>query len=492
LLITVAPNILLLYKVVNRLSDMKRLVLIIIIVLCLQLGFGSPASSAPEEPPQVKELNFVFLHGAGGNACSMQLLADAIQDQLPTLIYTYELAHPGTKLQVDTLLRCYPNDVDIETWANNIVYSTNKYMNNKKNLVLIGHSMGGKAALYAVAQNVGDVADKVAMVVTINSPIKSLQNYYFAGGASAVDYYRTLGLFSDSGASQSAVYYDSSQDGRLVAATKHWLAFISAESAPLSPQFNVGGVDAMPRNMDDTIIPISAQYSFGADVVYYGEHSHNDFATQDDVASSIGEQILHYVFGGYIDCSVPAGNDSLEHKAGWLPGTDFWEDIVGEVLASSGNVQHFNESYTSWQEWEDVVGECPPQSKRSTYRVSQVRHFPFLASVEESRWMSADNPYDCRLYIKTRAAPRNKVEVDWSIYHCGLLPPETVRNHYEVEIKTGTPLTNIKRVSWASDDPHDLRLKIYSEAESPFRWFKAEWRTYSTERRNRRVIDEIS
>jgi len=470
---------------------MKRLALLIIIGLCLQLGFGSPVNSAPEEPVQVKELNFVFLHGAGGNACSFQLLADTIKEQLPAYISAYEQANPGTKVQVNTLLRCYPNDVDIETWANNIAYSTDKYLPDKRNLILIGHSMGGKAALYAVAQNVGNLADKTAMVVTINSPIKSLQNYYFAGGASAVDYYRTLGLFSSSGVSKSVVYYDSSPDGRVVAATKHWLAFISGESAPLSSQFNVGGVDAMPRDMDDSIIPISAQYSFGADVVYYGEYSHNDFANRGEVATFMTTQILRYLFGGYIECSIFATNGSFEHKAGWLPGTDFWEEVVGEVPASSGSVQHFNQSYTSWQEWEDVVGECLPQGKRSSYQVSQVRHFPFLASVKEAHWVSGDNPDDCRLYIKTRAAPRNKVEVNWSIYDCGLLPWGDKRNHYEVEIVTGTPLTNIKRVSWVSDDPRDLRLNIYSEAESPFRWFKAEWRAYSTRSQYRKLIDEI-
>jgi len=469
---------------------MKRLVLLITIGLCLQLGFSSPVNSSPGEPPLVKELNFVFLHGAGGNACSMQLLADSITEQLPEYTLLYEQANPGVKIQADKLLRCYPNDVDIETWANNIALSVNKYLTNKRNIILIGHSMGGKAALYAVAHNIGNLADRVALVVTINSPIKSLQDYYFAGGTSAMDYYRTLGVFSGSGVSESVVAYDSSQDGRLVAATNHWLAFIGAESAPLSQQFNVGGVDALPRDMDDTIIPISAQYSFGADVVYYGEHSHNDFANQEEVADFMSKQILSYIFGGYIECSVLARSGSFEHKAGWLPGTDLWEEVIGEVLASSGSVQHFNESYTSWQEWEDVVGECPSGNKRSSYQINQVGHFPFLASVEEVRWLS-DSPLDCQLYLKTRAAPRNQVEVNWSIYVRGLLPVGTGRNHYEVEIKTGTPLTNIKRVSWLSNDHRDLRLKIYSEAESPFRWFEAEWRTYSTEIRYRKLIDEM-
>jgi hypothetical protein len=318
-----------------------------------------------------------------------------------------------------------------------------------------------------------------------------MQNYYFAGGVSILDYYRAVGLISESGVSGSAVYYDSSLDGWLVASTKHWLAFISGESAPLSPQFDVGGVDVLARDMDDSIIPISAQYSYGADVVYYGEYSHNDFANRDEVASLLAEQILRYIFGGNIECSVLAKKGSFEHKAGWLPGTDSWEEVVGEVPASSGSIQHWNESYTSWQEWEDVVGKCLPQDRRSSYLVSQVKRFPFLASVEEVRWLNPDNPDDCQLYIRTKAAPRNHVQVDWSIYYCGLLPPGTERDHYEVEIVTGTPLTNIKRVSWESTDPRDLRLRIYSEAESPFRWFKAQWRTYSTESRYRKVIDEI-
>jgi pimeloyl-ACP methyl ester carboxylesterase len=477
-------------EVVNRLSAMKRLVLIIIIALCLQLSFGSPVSSAPEAV-QLLELNFVFLHGGGGNACSMQPLADIIRDELPAYILDYEQDHPDTEVRFNILLRCYPNYVDTESWADNIADSIDKYLPDKNNIILIGHSMGGKAALYAVAHNVGNLAYRTAMVATINSPIDSLQGYYFAGGTSVSDYFRTLGLLSATGVSKAVVYYDSSEDGREVVSKNHWLAFIAAESAPLSEQHNVGGVDALPRNMDDNIIPISAQYLSGADVVYYGEHSHTDFANQEEVAALIAEQILSYIFGGYIECSVPAGSGSLEHKAGWLPGTDFWEDVVGEITASSGTIQHFNESYTSWQEWEDIVGECLPEDMRSSYQVNHVGHFPFLASVEETRWLNDDDPYDCQLYIKTRAAPRNQVEVEWSIYDSELLPLGAGRNHYEVEITTGTPLTSIHRVSWVSDDPYDTRLRIHSEAESPFRWFQAEWRVYSTESRYRQIIEEM-
>jgi len=65
------------------------------------------------------------------------------------------------------------------------------------------------------------------------------------------------------------------------------------------------------------------------------------------------------------------------------------------------------------------------------------------------------------------------------------------RDHYEVEIITGTPLTKITDVSWVTDEPRDVRIRIWSEADRPFRWFKAEWRVYSKESRQRRIIDEI-
>jgi len=469
---------------------MRRFPLLITIVLCVQLAFSSSVQSASEDPIQVKELNFVFLHGAGGDACSSQLLNDFIAEQLPAHIHSYEQANSGTKVQIDTLQRCYPDDVDIDTWANNIAKSISKHFHNKKNLILIGHSMGGKAALYAVAKNIGGLADKVALVVTINSPIKSLYRYYVAGGGSIADYCRARWLIPDRGICDSVAYYDSSQDGKWVSRNKYWLAFISSEAAPLSEQFNFGGVDALPRNMDDSLIPLSAQYSDGADAVYYGEYGHSDFAVLDEVAEFMADQILRYIFGGHIECSVFARSGNFEHKADWLLGTDYWEDVVGAVAVSRGRLRHMNESYTKWQEWEDVVGACPQGSKRSSYRVSQVS-FPFLTSIKESRWVSQDNPEDCRLYLQTRAAPRNWVQADWTIFGRALLPPGIKRGHYEVEIVTGTPLTNIRQVSWVTDDPRDLRLQIRSEAQSPFRWFKAKWRAYYKESRQRKVIDEI-
>ena len=471
-------------------SALKRLVLIPIITVYLFWIFSVSVQAADERPATVKELNFVYLHGAGGNCCSLQLLSDSIMKRIPRYILDYEQANPGVKIQVDSLLRCYPNDVDIKTWANNIADSIDQHLHDKKNLILIGHSMGGKTALYAVSHNIGGLAEKVAMVATINSPVKSLGNYYFTSGVSFA-YIGTPWLVSDRGVVNSIFNYDSSQDGNWVGRNKHWLAFTSAEDAPISPQFDVRGVDALPRNMDDIIVPISAQYTEGADVVYYGEHAHSEFGESEAVAGFMANQILNYIFGGRIAFSKLVKSGTLEHKAGWLPRIDRWKEVVGEVLVSSGTVQHKNESLTGWQEWYDIVGTNSPDISKSSYRISKIKSFPFLTRISAINWLDAVDPNDCRLYIETRAGPKNNIRVDWSVYQKGLLPEGMERDRYEIEIVAGTPFTGIENVSWATDNPRDLRLQVSSQAEGPFRWFQAEWRVYHKDSRTVGIIKEI-
>jgi hypothetical protein len=210
-----------------------------------------------------------------------------------------------------------------------------------------------------------------------------------------------------------------------------------------------------------------------------------------DVAGFIADQILHYIFGGDIACSVLTRSGSFEHEADWLLGKDSWQDFVGEVLADSGSLEYKNDSIFKWQEWEEVLGECPPEGERSSYQIRLETALPFLTGVRELRWFNPDNPEDCRIFLRTRVAPGSQAKIDWSIRWQGLLPEGIERDRYEVEIVTGTPLTDISDVSWATDNPRDLRMVISSEAESPFRWFKARWRAYSKENRYRKVIDEI-
>jgi pimeloyl-ACP methyl ester carboxylesterase len=472
---------------------MKRLAIVLVSILFFNMlsPFASPLPALATSADSVREVNFVFLHGFNSNASSVQPLGDVIYNKLPEYIADYESDNPDIHVVSDTMNRSYINNVDIETWAANIADDINTRFAGKSNLVLIGHSMGGKAALYAVAHKVGNLTEKVAMVVTINSPIKKLSDYYFLGGDTLLGYEGAQLILPDQGILSSLVNYDSSADGLWVANNKHWLALVSAESYPLSPQFDATGIDLLPRDMDDQIVRISCQYAEGADVVYYGEYAHSEFKILKEVADNLADQILRYVFGGIMDFSILGRAGSFEHKSDLLPGTDYWEDTVAGILADSGTVTHFNPSYFKWQEWEDIVGEYDIGDTRCSFQTRQKVSFPLFSGIKEIGWLDPDNPQDGRIYIKTRAAPRSTVQVTWSTYHQGLLPQGIERNHYEVEIETGTQATSISGISWQTSDPRDSRLYIRSQAQSPFHWFRVQWRVYYTESREVKVIDSL-
>ena len=486
------PGLGIIMSMFSRIS--KWLSITVAVAMCLQLGFSGLAVSAANGSA-VKELNFVFLHGAGGNPCGPQLLADSVLEQIPDYINKYQKANPGIEVKVDILNRCYPSDVDVETWAANIADTIDKHFAGRGNLILIGHSMGGKSALYAVAKNIDNLANRVAMVVTINTPVKSLSNYQLVGGGAFSDYCRARWLLQpDHGVCDSVASYDSSEDGKWVGQNKHWLAFISGENAPLSTQFDYGGFDPFPRDMDDGALPMSAQYADGADVIYYGEHGHSDFTLIPELADSLAGQILKYIFGGTIECSVPARAGGWQHKAGLLLGTDYWQDTIGDVLGNSSYLWHWNPSLTRWQEWEDTVEYYPATYEnqlRSRFDVTTEGSAPFLSGIIEARWLSPDEPADCRLYLRTRAAPQNYIQVGWNIYVQGMLPEWKRRDHYEIEIAAGTPMAAINEAAWLNDNPRDLRVGVSSHAERPFRWYEAKWRVYSQEARQRHIIDEI-
>jgi hypothetical protein len=90
---------------------MKRLLLLIMVVLCVVMVCPGLAQAASSDAANVKELNFVFLHGMGGNASALQLLEDSVVAQMPAYITNYEYEHPDIKVQTDMLLRSYPNQV---------------------------------------------------------------------------------------------------------------------------------------------------------------------------------------------------------------------------------------------------------------------------------------------------------------------------------------------------------------------------------------------
>ena len=464
---------------------MKKLGLLVVIVIFLQFVFPCYVHAQAG----IKELNFVFLHGAGGHADSMQSLSDTIMSQIKDYIARYEHDNPGITIKVNSLLRGYQNDEDIATWANNVAGSVNNFSTGKKDLILIGHSMGGKTALYAVSHNIQGLGDKTAMVVTINSPILALNQYFATAGGPVYDYCRASYLLSDHGVCDSVTNYDSTTDGEWVANNKHWLAFISAESAPASAQFNRNGLDPATRDQDDGVVPISAQYTNDADVVYYGEHGHSDFNNLPDVTHLVSEKILSYIFGSTMECSVPQTSGIFEHRASWLPVKYTWNDTFGEKLTARGEISHVNKRLFKEQYWEDIVGNTVVGTK-SSYKVRR-SSFPWFTKTVQVQWQNSNTIDDSRLYIKTWAAPKNVVSVEWQIYTHDLLPTGVIRDHYEIKINNATPQAGIPQASWYSNDIQDVRLQVDSNAMGPFRWYQAEWKVFVKQPRFREVIKEI-
>jgi pimeloyl-ACP methyl ester carboxylesterase len=450
-------------------------------------GWGRAAAASQA---QVKELNFVFLHGMGATSASVQSLADTIEEEARAYVSAYQQANPGTAVRINTLQRSYPKDVDVAAWAGNIADAVKKHFAGKRDLILVGHSMGGKAALYAAARNIGNIGDLTALVVTINSPVKSLNDYYVVGGGSVTDYIRVSRVITDNGVAGSLGSYDSSADGKLVGTGKHWLALVSAESAPLSPQFEFSGVDPYPRDMDDVLVPISAQYADGADAVYYGEWGHSAFSDNPSLTTNIAGRILSYVFGGEIPTGVLGPSASVEHRAGWLPFPYHWEDRGGESAGPSGIISHSNRSFFKWQQWEDIVGSCTPGNRPAAYWFHR-DSLPVLSSASQVRWLNPDDPADCRLLIITRAAPRSQVRVRWNIRQHQPLPPGVDRDHYEIKVSNGTSVAGISGAAWLTGDPDDTRLQVSSSAQGPFRWFRADVSLYRRHMVSRNLIDQI-
>jgi len=469
----------------------RRLLLFTATLLIIQLTFSNSIQPVQAHLGETTELNFVFLHGMGGTPCTLQLLSDQLMELVPLYTASYKAANLNTSIEVNTLARCYSGYVDVHTWAKNITDAINIRFKNRKNLILIGHSMGGKAALYAVANNIGNISEKVAAVVTINSPIRSLSQYYVPGGGPMFEYCRTTSLGSDEGICASLANYDSSKDGAIVSELKHWLAFVSSEPAPLSPLFDRTGVDVWPRNMDDGTVPLVAQFSENADVVYYGEYGHSDIGTKNEPSKLVANQILRYIFGESIECSVFARTGSLEHEADWLLGTDQWTDIVGGLVSDTGTIKHTNKYFYRWQEWEDIIGKHVEGDMRAYSHVS-LSSLPVVSDIKQVSWLTLEDESDPRINVQSRAAPLTTVKIDWTIYKSGLFPQERERTFYDIEMTEGTPLAGIRYASWLNENPNNPVFWIWSEAQSPFRWFKVEWNIYQKEKRLINIIDEIT
>lgn len=237
-------------------------------------------------------INLVFLHGFASSSSAMVLVRNNVIAGL-------------RGYQLKDNLGSYPNNVDVKAWAFNIGQRVNvNFPGKEKNVVLIGHSMGGKAAVYAVAHNSWGIANKVAMIFTYNTPYHRLDRYQvnyripegIKGGCRTI--LKVLGI-GDRGVCESLATYDSVQDAANVRARGIPIyALFSGESEPLSNACNrlfkgkvSLGLDLYPSDRDDGFVPLDAQVVDGTTGIFYGPFCHTDH-TEPDVAKTIANWIV--------------------------------------------------------------------------------------------------------------------------------------------------------------------------------------------------------
>jgi pimeloyl-ACP methyl ester carboxylesterase len=473
----------------------------IAIVFIVTSSFAS--AWAQEDCPEFTiELNLVFLHGAPGEPLSMGPLETALRDSLAPKITAYEQSHPGMNIEVNTWIPDLDNDESVSSWANNIATFINDNLPNKENIILIGHSMGGKSAIYAVKNNVGGLQAKTLAVVTINSPIEEMDHYVTTGGFSIWEnfcgaWFTLSGhdtQTGDNGVCTSVAHHDSRDEAIWIAQNKHLLMFISGEDGgPNSTQCNSLIGDGLPRDQDDELFPISAQNVPEADVVYYGNYCHSALHDNSAATNFMAETISNYIFGDVIHCSVLVREGSYDNKADIYPGTDSWEDIRGDVLACEGSWIEETCNSIPTCSWNPIVGcnPCPGGDERSYCEVSKDPSSDLSTWINTYGWESSD-VNDCRIYVDAGAAYRNWLKINWRIYGKGLLPTGTPRDHYEVRvIDADDPGTGTSWVRWETSAPNDCRIRISSWAWSPNYWIRIGWRVYKNESRQISLISDM-
>jgi pimeloyl-ACP methyl ester carboxylesterase len=455
----------------------KKVLTNLIMLLCILPACITTGLPNHPEKTSPSEIWIAFFHGLGGNASVNRPLIENISIMFQQQGITLKYINPSL-----------PNDVSLEEWSTNIAQTIFDWAKNETQtqpwIILVGHSMGGKAALHAVAQNLKNIDTYVSSVITINSPIKNLGRYrpftYFWNGL-------LLRLLAKQYLHETKVVaikdcrdIDTSIDGKtwVEGTNRSWLSFISAEAYPTDPAYDLkiqnNTIDPYPRYMDDGLVPIDAQYTDDATPVYYGTCGHQAMEKEPAAIQTLANTTVRYLLGEPINVSSFSDAWVYDHQA--IRST-FWDDVVGrdETLIDSGYIFHAAGVFPPYQ-WVDVVGGNHTSNLRSRYETQQICCIGSL--IKNVSWVSS-NQTDYRLKILSQSLPLGKIELDWRVY--GIIPPEHLRDHYEVEVLDGSSYghSRITNAEWASSDCTDIGINIRS-------WvllgtIKIEWRVYLNE-----------
>lgn len=263
-------------------------------------------------------LFLVFLHGWFSNASALTRVVEAVKEMLKAAGYKDREAYRIFTPDLD-------NKAAHDIWASNIASAITNPENIPEGakIVLIGHSMGGKAALYAVAANVGGITSRVARIITYNTPYLPLNQFRFnkalAPSGTFLDgctlFLPSLGIpfITTPALCKSLAEHDSTKDVAVITQAHNIevYALYQGEREAASPDCDIPQSlpvkwDLYPDHVDDGLVPVDAQRPpnvtgttvYGAGQVFchwhYSPEGEGEAATNAQ-ATAIAEKIVFYV-----------------------------------------------------------------------------------------------------------------------------------------------------------------------------------------------------
>ncbi|MFO8077701.1 MAG: alpha/beta hydrolase [Thermoplasmatota archaeon] len=335
----------------------------------------------------LSEFNILFLHGMPETPNVLVPLKEKLKILFAEKNITMNSWYPHL-----------PDAESVDVWAENIADEINQWSPTGQ-IVIIGLSMGGKAAVHAVADDSYGIQEKVETVITINSPIKQFQQYYnsFFGycypkpiiplmATELMGYAKPDGL-------HDVIFFDSTDEANWIAQEKQLLTFTSGEHLPADSLFDDDLGDMFPRVIDDGTVPTPAQYTEYSDTVYYGIQQHESVfrdLSVNGARDNIAENISRYLVGEPINCSVLLDSGVISHRAHFFNHDTTWTDCI---------------SPDSVNETKDHV---MIQIKKGT--------FPFKSGISDVYW-STDDSMDAELIIQSYAMlPFTDIVFQWQIF----------------------------------------------------------------------------
>jgi pimeloyl-ACP methyl ester carboxylesterase len=233
---------------------------------------------------KTRYIDVVFLHGWGSNGARMGRLIFEVTQRFSEV--TRRLSD---KYTVRPWTYDFPSTVGLDEWADNIRnFIASTIPQDADKIVLIGHSMGGKAAIHAVYSDQA-LSRRVPLIITLNTPYAALAPYQ--GGIEAFCKIRgdfwPGGVPADQGVCASLAYRSVAEE--VVPLTLRGVTVVSFRSS----RDRCLPVDLYPGLPDDGVVPIEAQTANGAVRVDYGSYCHWDCL--DNAAALVADLAVPFI-----------------------------------------------------------------------------------------------------------------------------------------------------------------------------------------------------